>query len=82
MGRTKGTMYRSCFGSLCESEPEKLIGKVKSNSDVHSQAVQTPFFFSDNKNKLKSFETTDTILNSFFITHWKLNFVFIEAKAS
>lgn len=45
MGRTKGTMYRSCFGSLCESEPEKLIGKVKSNSDVHSQAVQTPFFF-------------------------------------
>lgn len=40
------------------------------------------FFFSDNKNKLKSFETTDTILNSFFITHWKLNFVFIEAKAS
>lgn len=56
MSRTKATMWRSCFGGLCKSEPEKLIGKVKSNSDVHSQAVQTRFFFQTTRVNLKAFD--------------------------
>lgn len=72
-------MWERQFGGLWKSEPEKVISKVKSQTSVHSQAVQTPpppstqwTTVSENENKLKSFKSTDRLLNVVFITHWKL----------
>lgn len=33
---------------------------------------------SEHENKLKSFESTDTLLNVVFITHWKLTYTYFH----